>query len=97
MIFFVSILMVILLGDLNLIAESFKYDIIGLIMYKNNLELDNSVGIAGGYGLDGPGSSPGRGKIFLFSTASRPTLGAHPASYPMGSRGSFLRGKAAGV
>jgi hypothetical protein len=28
--------------------------------------------IATGYGLDGRGSIPGRGKIFLFSTASRP-------------------------
>jgi hypothetical protein len=28
-----------------------------------------------GYGLDGQGSIPGRGKIFLFSTASRPVLG----------------------
>jgi hypothetical protein len=35
---------------------------------------DSSVGIATGYGLDGRGSNPGRGKIFLFSTASRPAL-----------------------
>jgi hypothetical protein len=27
------------------------------------------------YGLDGRGSSPSRGKIFLFSTTSRPALG----------------------
>jgi hypothetical protein len=37
-----------------------------------------------------------RGKIFLFSTSSRPVLG-HPASYPMGTGGSFLGGKAAGT
>jgi hypothetical protein len=34
------------------------------------------VGIAMGYRLDGPGSILGRGKIFLFSIASRPALGA---------------------
>jgi hypothetical protein len=34
-----------------------------------------TVGIATGYGLDGRGSIPSRGKIFLFSTASRPALG----------------------
>jgi hypothetical protein len=34
------------------------------------------VGIATGYGLDGLGSIPGRGKIFLFCTSSRPTLGS---------------------
>jgi hypothetical protein len=35
----------------------------------------SAVGIATGYELDGRGSIPGRGKIFLFSTASRPALG----------------------
>jgi hypothetical protein len=35
---------------------------------------DSSVGIATGYGLDCPGSIPGRGKRF-FSTASRSALG----------------------
>jgi hypothetical protein len=35
---------------------------------------DISVGIVTGYGLDGRGSIPGRGKIFLFSIASRPVL-----------------------
>jgi hypothetical protein len=33
------------------------------------------VGIETGYGLDDLGSIPGSGNIFLFSTASRPTLG----------------------
>jgi hypothetical protein len=36
---------------------------------------DSSAGIATGYEVDGRGSIPGRGKIFLFSTASRPVLG----------------------
>jgi hypothetical protein len=35
----------------------------------------SSVGIATGYGLDGRGSNPGKAKIYLFSTASRPALG----------------------
>jgi hypothetical protein len=36
--------------------------------------------IATAYGLDDRGSIPGRGKIFPFSTASRPALG--PIQYP---------------
>jgi hypothetical protein len=38
------------------------------------MEWDSPVGIATSYGLEGRGSNPGRGKIFLFSTASRPFL-----------------------
>jgi hypothetical protein len=37
---------------------------------------DSSVGIEMDYGLDGWGSITDRGKTFLFSTASRPALGA---------------------
>jgi hypothetical protein len=36
-------------------------------------------------------------EIFLFTTASRTALGAHPTSYPMGTRGAFPAGKAAGA
>jgi hypothetical protein len=36
---------------------------------------DGLVGRATGYGLDDRSSIPGRGKIFLCSTASRPALG----------------------
>jgi hypothetical protein len=36
---------------------------------------DSSVSIVKGYDLDGRGSIPGRGKIFLSSTVSRPALG----------------------
>jgi hypothetical protein len=39
-------------------------------------------------------SSPGRGKIFLVCTSSRPTLGPNQ-SYPMSTEGSFSGGKAA--
>jgi hypothetical protein len=51
--------------------------------------VDNSVGIATAYGLDGRGSIPARGKRF-FSIA---LLLAHPTSYPMGNGGSFPDGK----
>jgi hypothetical protein len=53
----------------------------------------SSVGIALGYGLDDRDSIPGGGWELLSSM----TLGAHPASYPMGTRGSFPAGKAAGA
>jgi hypothetical protein len=40
---------------------------------------ESSVSIATGYGLDGPGSIPGTGKIFPSSTDSRLALGStHP-------------------
>jgi hypothetical protein len=35
---------------------------------------DTLLGITTAYGLDGRGSIPGRGKICLLSTASRPAL-----------------------
>jgi hypothetical protein len=56
--------------------------------------LDSSVGIALGYGLDDRGSRvrfpAGAGNFSLHHRA-------HPASYPMGTRGSFPGGKAAGA
>jgi hypothetical protein len=41
---------------------------------------DNSIGIATGF------YSRQRQDIFLYATASRPTLGVHPPSYPMGTK-----------
>jgi hypothetical protein len=35
--------------------------------------------------------------IFLFTIMSRTVLGVHPASYAMGTRDCFPRGKVAGV
>jgi len=35
--------------------------------------------------------------IFLFTTTSRTALEVHSASYPLGTRGSFPGGKAAGA
>ena len=48
---------------------------------------DSSVGIATRYGLDGPGIETRWGRDFQHP--SRPALGAHPASYTMGT-GSLL-------
>jgi hypothetical protein len=58
---------------------------------------DSSVIIATGYGLDGWSSIPGRGKFFTFYTASIPSAGTHPASYPVGTKGCFAGSKAAGA
>jgi hypothetical protein len=62
---------------------------------------DSSVGIALGYGLvDDRGSRvrfpEGAGNISLHHCVQNGS-GAHPASYPMGTRCSFPWGKAAGA
>jgi hypothetical protein len=53
-----------------------------------------------GYGLDDRGSrvrfSVGAGNFSLHHRVQSGS-GVHPASYPMGARGSFSGGKAAGV
>jgi hypothetical protein len=56
---------------------------------------DSSVSIATGYGLDNEGSIPGRVKIFSLLHSVQTSSGAHPASHPMGTEGSFSEGKAA--
>jgi hypothetical protein len=43
--------------------------------------------------LRGWSLSPAGVKNFHFSMLFRPALGVHPTSYPMGTGGSFLRGK----
>jgi hypothetical protein len=61
---------------------------------------DSSVGIATGYWLDDLGSRvrfpTGAGNFYLHHRLQNGS-GAHPASYPMGNRGSFLGDKAAGA
>jgi hypothetical protein len=47
-----------------------------------------------GYGMDGLGSIPGSVTSLLHSVQT--DYGAHPASYPIGTGGSFLGGKEAG-
>jgi hypothetical protein len=60
---------------------------------------DSSVGTALGYGLDDRSSRvrfpAGAGNFSLHHRVQNGS-GAHPASYPMGTRGSFLGAKAAG-
>jgi hypothetical protein len=61
---------------------------------------DTSVGIALGYGLDDRGSRvrfpAGTGNFSLYHRLQNGS-GAHPVSYPMGTRVSFSGGKAAGA
>jgi hypothetical protein len=60
---------------------------------------DSSFGIVLGYGLDDRGSRfrfpAGAGNFSLHHRVQNGT-GAHPASYPMGTTGSFPGSKAAG-
>jgi hypothetical protein len=56
----------------------------------------SSVGIWVGYGLDDRDSIPSRGKRFFLLHSIQAGSVAHPASYPMGTGGSFLRSGAAG-
>jgi hypothetical protein len=61
---------------------------------------DSSLGIALGYGLDDRGSvvrfPAGAGNFSLHHRVQNGSV-AHPASYPMGTRGSFPGDKAAGA
>jgi hypothetical protein len=61
---------------------------------------DSVVVIATGYGLDDRAvgvPNPGRVKNFSLLHVFQTCSGAHPASYPMGTGGSFPGGKAAGA
>jgi hypothetical protein len=61
---------------------------------------DSSVGIALGYELDDWGSRvrfPAEAGDFSLYHRVQNGSGAHPAPYPMGTRGSFPGGKAAGA
>jgi hypothetical protein len=67
---------------------------------NNSNSRDNSVSIALGYGLDDRGFRVrfpvGAGNFSLHHRVQNGS-GAHPASHPMGTRSSFLGGKAAGA
>jgi hypothetical protein len=67
---------------------------------QRNGSRDSSVGVALGYGLDDRGSRvqfpAGAGNFSLHHHVQNGS-GAHPASYPMGTRGSFPGGKVAGA
>jgi hypothetical protein len=51
--------------------------------HRSHWSRDSSVGIATGYGLDGPGFD------FSLLHSVQTGSGAHPASYPIGTGGSF--------
>jgi hypothetical protein len=79
-----------------------------LMLPKREMELstrniwsrDSSVGIALGYGLDDRGSGvrfPAGAGNFSLDHRVKNGSGDHPASYPVGTRGSFPGGKAAGA
>jgi hypothetical protein len=61
---------------------------------------DSSVGIALDYGLDDRGSTvrfPAEAGKFSLHHRVKNGSGVHPASHPMGTRGSFPGGKATGA
>jgi len=61
---------------------------------------DSPVGIALGYGLDDRGSSarfPAGAGTFSLHHRVQNGSGTHPATYPMGIRGSFPGGKVVGA
>jgi hypothetical protein len=60
--------------------------------------VETIIGIALGYGLEDRGSRvrfPAGAGNFSLNHRVQTGSGTHPASYPMGTRGSFLGGKAA--
>jgi hypothetical protein len=64
-----------------------------LVSYHNTSSRDSSVGIALGYRLDDRGSKvPFPAGNFSLHNRVQRSSGAHPASYPMGNRGSFPGG-----
>jgi hypothetical protein len=73
----------------------------GMFYFTTQLSINSisTVGIALGYGLDDRGSGvrfPVGAGNFPLSRCVQNGSGAHPASYPMGTRGSFPGSKAPG-
>jgi hypothetical protein len=68
-----------------------------MCILQRTKKLGYSISIATGYEMDGRGSIPSRGRRFYIPHKVHTTSGAHPASYPTGSGGSFPRGKVAGA
>jgi hypothetical protein len=69
-------------------------------MYSLSVSRDSSVGVALGYGLDDRDTRfrfpAGAGNFSLHHRVQNGS-GAHPASYPMGTRSSFPSSKEAGA
>jgi hypothetical protein len=90
------------IGDVFARTEFFNPVAISASFFLCQLHLiqSSSVGIALDYGLDGRGSRvrfPAVAGNFSLHHRVQNGSGAHPASYLMGTRGSFLGGKAAGT
>jgi hypothetical protein len=81
-------------------AQSKRSENFTFIFYESVESRDSSVGIALDYGLDDRGSRfrfpAGAGNFSLHNHVQN-CSGAHQSSYPMGTRGSFPGGKAAGA
>jgi hypothetical protein len=68
--------------------------------YELEKSRDSSVGTAMSYGLDDRGSRvrfPAGAETLSLHHFVQNGSGTHPASYPIGTRGYFLGGKAAGA
>jgi hypothetical protein len=82
----------------SLVSESMSVTVFFNLIFQNSGSL--SLGIALGYGLDDRGSRVrfpvGAGNLSLHHRVQNGS-GTHPASYPVGTRGSFPGGKAAGM
>jgi hypothetical protein len=78
--------------------DAFVQNLINLFLPFSYKSRDSSVGIARGYGLDDRGSRvrfpAGAGNFSLHHRVQNGS-GAHPASYPMSTSGSFPGDKAA--
>jgi hypothetical protein len=73
--------------------------VVGIISFVTSESRDSSVGIALGYGLDHRGSRfrfPSGAMNYSLHHRVQNGSGAPPFFYPMGTRGSFPGGKAAG-
>jgi hypothetical protein len=81
--------------------EIFKFFFLIKASYRETkVSCDSSVGIALGYGLDDRGSRvrfPTVAGNFTLHYRVQNGSGAHPASYPMGTRGCLPGDKAAGA
>jgi hypothetical protein len=84
--------------QLRSVLQQRAYLLINTYVSINSESPDSSVGIALGYGLDDRGSRvqlpAGAGNFSLHHRVQNGS-GAHPASYPMGTKDSFSEVKAA--
>jgi hypothetical protein len=68
-----------------------------LITYIKKSSWDSSISVVMGCGLGDRGLIPGRAGDFPLLHSIQTGSGAHPASYPVGTGGSFPGGEVAGA